>query len=260
MSQTISADGTVIDHETTGSGPSVVLIDGAMCFRESGPMRPLAEQLRDRLTVHLYDRRGRGRSSNTVPYAVDREVEDLAALITATGGPAALVGISSEGALALAAAAALGPEQVSRVAVFEPPFMPEQARSGAASYTAELTAALAADRPDEAVAAFLRRVGMPPEAVAGMRGSPAWAGMEALAPTLAYDDAVMGDSSVPARWAEIPVPVLAIAGGASPAFLRFGAEEVARTVPNGTFSVVKDQGHDAGPDALAALLVPFLAS
>lgn len=259
MSQVISRDGTVIDYETLGHGPSVVLVDGAMCFRDSGPMRPLAALLAERLTVHAYDRRGRVRSGDTRPHAVEREVEDLAVLIEATGGTAALVGISSGGALALTAAAALGADRVDRVAVFEPPFMPSQALPGAAAYTAELTAALAANRPDQAVAAFLRRVGTPPDVIDGLRGSPAWAGMEAIAPTLAYDDAAMGDSTVPIWLADVSVPVLALAGGASPAFLRFGAEEVARAVPDGRFVLLDAQGHDAGAEALATQLTPFLA-
>ena len=109
MTTLTSADGTRIAYDIVGHGPAVILIDGAMCFRGGGPMRPIAEALSGQLTVVLYDRRGRGESGDTLPFAVEREIEDIAALIDAAGGQAALFGISSGGALALRAAAALGP-------------------------------------------------------------------------------------------------------------------------------------------------------
>lgn len=251
-----SADGTAIAYEVHGAGPTLVLVDGAMCFRDGGPMRGIAQAIGDDLRVVLYDRRGRGASGDTAPFAVEREVEDLAAVVDAVGGPVALFGMSSGGALALRAAAAL--DAVTRVAVYEPPFMPEQAAAGAAAYTAELTEVL--DRGDRgaAVEAFLRRVGMPPEAVAGMRHSPGWPGMEALAPTLAYDDAAMGDSRVPALDG-LHAEVLALAGGGSPGFLQYGARTVAE-VAGGRFEVLPNETHDISPAAAAAALVPFVAA
>ena len=128
----------------------------------------------------------------------------------------------------------------------------------AAAYTAELTAALSSRRSGDAVAAFLRRVGMPDAVMSGMRGSPAWQAMEALAPTLGYDDALIGDSPVPVEWERIRVPVLALAGGSSPDFLQYGSREVARIVADGRYASIEGQGHDATPDALAAHLAPFL--
>jgi pimeloyl-ACP methyl ester carboxylesterase len=250
-----SADGTAIAYEVHGAGPVLVLVDGAMCFRGSGPMRGIAEAIGDRLRVVLYDRRGRGASGDTAPYAVEREVEDLAAIIDAVGAPAALFGMSSGGALALRAAAVL--DAVTRVAVYEPPFMPEPAVAGAQTYTAELTDALGRGDRGAAVEAFLRRVGMPAQAVAGMRHSPAWAGMEALAPTLAYDDTGMGDSRVPTfdTW---DTPVLALAGSASPDFMRYGAAAVAEAT-GGRFEVLDGQTHDVAPVAAAAALIPFVS-
>ncbi|MCU1473303.1 alpha/beta fold hydrolase [Amnibacterium sp.] len=249
-----SADGTAIAYEVHGTGPTVVLVDGAMCFRGSGPMRGIADAIGDALRVVLYDRRGRGASGDTAPFAVEREVEDLAAIAAAAGGPVALFGMSSGGALALRAAAAL--DAVNRVAVYEPPFMPEPALPGALAYTAELGETL--DRGDRgaAVEAFLRRVGMPPEAVAGMRHSPGWAGMEALAPTLAYDDAAMGDSRVPALDG-LDAEVLALAGGASPGFLQYGARAVAEA-SGGRFEQLAGQTHDIAPGPAAEALVAFV--
>ena len=256
MTETVrSADGTAIAYEARGAGPVVVLVDGAMCFRDSGPMRGIADAIGDRLRVVLYDRRGRGASGDTAPYAVEREIEDLAAIIDAVGGPVALFGMSSGGALALRAAASL--DSVARVAVYEPPYMPEPAVAGAQAYTAELAEALGRGDRGAAVEAFLGRVGLPPQAVAGMRHSPGWPGMEALAPTLAYDDTAMGDSRVPTFERE-DAEVLALAGGASPDFLQYGARAVAEAT-GGRFELLDGQTHDIAPDAAATALIPFVS-
>jgi pimeloyl-ACP methyl ester carboxylesterase len=260
MPNVTSADGTELAYDTAGDGPLVILVDGALCFRDSGPMRSIAEQLGTDLTVLQYDRRGRGGSADTLPFAVEREVEDLEALIDAIDAPASLFGMSSGGALVLAAAAALG-SKVSRIALYEPPYMPEQARAGATAYTAELTASLGSGDRDAAVAAFLRRVGTPDATIEGMRRSPAWPHLEALAPTLAYDDQLMGDSAVPTeRIALIGVPVLTLAGGATPPFLQYGAATVADFSTRGEFRVIDNESHDVSPVALAAQLVPFFES
>ncbi|WP_348787420.1 alpha/beta fold hydrolase [Leifsonia sp. NPDC080035] len=261
MAALTSPDGTVIDYEIAGpdDAPAVVLVDGAMCFRDSGPMRSIADALAPELRVVLYDRRGRGASTDTVPFSVHREVEDIAALVDAVGGRAAVFGMSSGGALALAAASELGQGRVTKVAVYEPPFMPEPAIPAAAAYTEELTATLAAGDRERAVEFFLRRVGVPDAGIEGMRGSPTWAATVALAPTLAYDDAALGDSRVPAELLrDLPVPVLALAGGASPEFLRFGAERVAEEARDGRYAVVDGQTHDVGAAPLAAHLLAFL--
>jgi pimeloyl-ACP methyl ester carboxylesterase len=185
---------------------------------------------------------------------VEREVEDLAALADAVGGPVALFGMSSGGGLALRAAAAL--DAVTRVAVYEPPYMPEPALAGARAYTAELTAALAAGDRGAAVEAFLRRVGTPQEAIAGIRRSPGWPGMEAMAPTLAYDDAAMGDSRVPSLDG-LEAEVLALAGGASPGFLQYGARAVAESA-GGRFELLEGETHGLSPAAAAATLTAFV--
>jgi pimeloyl-ACP methyl ester carboxylesterase len=260
-----SADGTEIAYELHGDGPGVILIDGAMCFRDSGPMRPLCTQLDEDFTVLVYDRRGRGRSGDTEPYAVERELEDLDALLDAlldstgtTCGSPALVGISSGGALALRAASRLG-NRIRAVAVYEPPFMPEPLTAAGGEYSAALTRALADGDRDTAVELFLRRVGMPEQAVAGTRQSPAWTGMTTIAPTLAYDDAVLGDGRVPSELvASIVVPVLALAGDAGPHMMQHGAREVAECARGGEFDVLPGQRHDADAGVLAARLRAFL--
>jgi len=264
MPTVTSADGTVVAYETLGDGPAVVLVDGALCFRDAGPMRPIAEALAPWFTVYLYDRRGRGESGDQTPAgaapaeALAREIEDLDALVSAAGGSVAAFGVSSGAALALRAAERLGARRISRVALFEPPFMPEGAIPAAATYTAELTDALGAGRRDDALALFFRRVGVPDGAVEGMKHSPTWPATVALAHSLAYDDAALGDSRVPRELAAaLSVPVLTLAGGASPDFLRYGAEGVAEAAADGTFMVLENQTHDADPAAIAPALVEF---
>ncbi|MFK3671006.1 alpha/beta fold hydrolase [Leifsonia aquatica] len=259
MPTVTSADGTTIAYETTGSGPAVILVDGASAHRAGGRSREIAAALADRLTVVAYDRRGRGESDDTLPFAVAREIEDLAALIDAVGGSATLVGFSSGGALALTAAAALGPETVTRLAVYEPPYVPEEAQAPAREYTAALGEALARDDRDAAAELFFRRVGVPDDQIAGLRQSPHWGGTTALAPTLAYDDAALGDSLIPDEViAVLRVPVLGIAGGASPSFLHYGAHEIAAGAADGQYAELPGQTHDVQPEAIAPVLVEFV--
>jgi pimeloyl-ACP methyl ester carboxylesterase len=266
MSTLTTPDGTSLAYEIAGDGPAVILVDGAMCFRDAGPMRPIADALRDRLTVVLYDRRGRGESGDALAdpaarsEAVAREIDDLAALVDVAGGTAALFGMSSGGALALAAAAALGPAHVPRVAVYEPPYLPDPLLPSAQAYTHDLLAALAADDRPAAVELFLRRVGVPDAGIEGMRHSPGWEATLALAPTLAYDDAALGDSRVPDDLLQaLTVPVLALAGEQTPDFLRLGAEGVAAGAQDGTVEIVAGQTHDVAADAIAPHLLRFLA-
>lgn len=255
-----SEDGTNIAWEKVGNGPPVVLVDGATCFRDSGPMRPIAGQLAHQFSVYLYDRRGRGASGDAAAFAVEREIEDIHGLIMAAGGSASVFGISSGAALVLRAAEKLGPAVVSRLALYEPPFAPEDEAGAADDYTSALTAALSSGDRGAAVEAFLRRVGMPPEAIAGMRQAPMWSGMEAIAPTLAYDNAAMGDSCVPADLAaRVRVPSLCMAGGASPESLQYGARALAELIPNAAMEVLENQTHDVSAEVIGPVLARFFS-
>ncbi|HEY0536749.1 MAG TPA: alpha/beta fold hydrolase [Actinoallomurus sp.] len=259
MSVVISADGTAIAYERTGSGPALVLVDGAMCHRAAGPMRPLAALLRDAFTVYTYDRRGRGESSDTLPYAVAREVEDLRAVIARAGGEAYVYAISSGAALALATAAA-GPG-ITRLALYDPPFMAEADGTGGKEYTERLTELLDAGRRGDAVALFMTYVGVPAEAVAGIRAQPGWAALEAIAPTLAYDDELLGDGGVPRDLASrIAVPSLVLAGGASPQSLQHAAKATADALPEAEHRTLDGQTHDVAPEALAPALTGFFGA
>ena len=253
--KTISADGTSLAYASRGEGPPVILVSGAMSTGDT--VAPLAEALADRFTAVVYDRRGRGESGDTRPYAVEREVEDLAALIDAVGGEAALYGVSSGGALALRAAASGLP--VRRIAVYEVPFaVYEGGAEERAEYTERLTSALEQDRRGDAVELFLRLTGLGEGLIQGARQSPMWPGMESIAPSLAYDDAVMGDGLVPeARLASITAPVLSLAGGASPEWMREAARIVADTAPRGTYRVLERQSHMVEPEVLAPVLAEF---
>ncbi|WP_367573832.1 alpha/beta fold hydrolase [Streptomyces griseoaurantiacus] len=260
MDRTVtSRDGTSLAYTRSGRGPAIVLVSGAMST--GATTAPLAARLAERCEVVVYDRRGRGGSGDTEPYAVAREVEDLGALIGEVGGSAALYGVSSGGALALEAAAS-GLGGVSRVAVYEPPFaLSEEDARARERYTERLTEALRRGARGDAVELFLSLTGLAPEMIESARSSPMWPGMEAVAPTLAYDDAVMGGGRVPReRLAAVRVPVLAVAGGASPQWLREAARAVAEVVPEGEYRCLEDQNHMVDPDALAPVLTEFLGA
>ncbi|MFE1839552.1 alpha/beta fold hydrolase [Streptomyces sviceus] len=257
--KTLSRDGTPIAYARTGQGPAVILVSGAMST--GGTVAPLAVPLSERFDVLVYDRRGRGASGDTAPYAVAREVEDLAALIETAGGEASLCGVSSGGALVLEAAASGLP--VRRVAVYETPFADflDGGAEGNAEYTRSLDAALAEGRRGDAVELFLRMTGMGEEMIQGARQSPMWPGMESVAPTLAYDNAVMAGGLVPReRLASITVPVLAVAGGASPEWMREGTRAVAEAAPKGSYRVLEGQTHMVDPTTLAPVLTEFFAA
>lgn len=256
--KTVSRDGTTIAYERFGDGPTVVLVGGAMCT--GATLVPLAQALSDRFAAVTYDRRGRGGSGDTQPFAVAREVEDVAALIEACGGTALLYGISSGGALALEAAASGLP--VRAVAVYETPFAVDAGGGEErAAYTERLTELLGQDRHGDAVELFLSRVGTPPEMIAGIRLSHAWPGMEAIAPTLAYDNAALGAGPVPReRLAAVPVPLLSVAGDASPAWMREASRVVAEAAPTGSYRTLEGQTHMVDPLVLAPVLAEFFGA
>jgi pimeloyl-ACP methyl ester carboxylesterase len=252
MPVVISADGTTIAYECSGSGPALILVDGALCYRAAGPMRPLAALLQDDFTVYAYDRRGRGESSDTPPYAVEREVEDLRALIEAAGGQAYVYAMSSGGALALASA-----PWIARLALYEPPFMAEiEDGTRIKEYTERLGELLGAGRRGDAVALFMTNVGIPEQVVAGIRAQPGWAALEAIAPTLAYDDELLDGGGVP-RDLTITVPTLVLTGGASPQGLQLAAKAAADAFSTAELRTLEGQTHDVAADALAPALVEF---
>ena len=265
MPKVTSQDGTQIAYDRQGQGPAVILVDGALCYRSFGPMPGLARLLEGDFTVYTYDRRGRGQSGDsrdTQSHAIAREVDDLEALIQSAGGSAFLCGVSSGGALALEAASRLG-DQVKKLAIYEAPYNnDEAARQEWRDYRKQLADLLSAGRGGDAAALFMTFVGTPAEMVDGIRLSPIWSMFEAVAPTLAYDAADLGeDRSVPieqAAW--VTTATLAMNGSASAPFMYDTAKAIAQAVPHGQFRTLEGQRHDVSPEVLAPVLVGFFES
>lgn len=262
-----SADGTRIAYTAWGDGEPIVLIDGATAHRETNPEnQAVAELLADEYRVISYDRRGRGESGDTPPYDVQREFEDLAAIIEHVGGrrTATVFGWSSGALLALNAAQAGAP--IARLALFEPPVVVDDARTPLpADYVARLDAAVADGRPGDAVTLFMTAaVGLPEEMVTGMRkDADMWSGLEAVAHTLAYDGRQVGDamSGAPLRadlWQQVDVPVLLLRGTDTWPSLATGAQAVADILPTATLVSLPGENHSTTPDVLAPALRDFI--
>jgi alpha/beta hydrolase family protein len=263
MSAVTSTDGTSIAYERAGSGPAVILVGGGAVDRSENA--PLAPELAAHFTVYNYDRRGRGDSGDTLPYAVQREIEDIEALVVEAGGSAHLYGISSGGALALEAAAA--GLAIDSVAVYEVPYnvaddWPQRWRE----YVDELGSLLAAGRRGDAFALFMALADTPQEVIASARSSPMWPGLEAIAHTLAYDAACLGDGRPPtARFARITQPTLVATGvaGRRPGAARWvraldpAADAIAASMPHAERRTIEGQEHVVDPKALAAVLEEF---
>ncbi|WP_378735174.1 alpha/beta fold hydrolase [Nocardia brasiliensis] len=254
-----SADGTRIAFDRFGDGAPVVLVSGMFCSR---PMtHDLATRLAERFTVINYDRRGRGESGDTAPYAVQREIEDLAALIDELGGKAAVYGHSSGAGLALRAAAAGVP--ITKLVLHEPPYGDDsdESRRSARELAEQVGAAVEQNRPAEAVRIFLTAAGAPPEAAQASSQDP---GMQAVASTMPYDLAIMGDSDtggvIPLDLVRaVDVPVLVLLGDASPEFFRNTATRLTQLLPEARLTVLEGQDHGAPAEFVAPPVASFLA-
>jgi pimeloyl-ACP methyl ester carboxylesterase len=263
MNRVTSEDGTSIAYDRQGNGPAVILVGGAFVDRSENA--PLATELAKRFTVYNYDRRGRGDSGDTLPYAVQREIEDLEALIAEAGGSAHLYGVSSGGALVLEAAAA--GIAIDKLAVYEVPYnMADDGPQRHREYVEQLEGFLAEGRRGDAAELFMRLAGATEEMIAGAKNSPMWPGLEALAPTLAYDAACMGDNQPPtARLAKITRPTLVATGGASPEsfvggggdFFAQAADAIAASIPQAKRQTLAGQTHMVDPKALVPVLERF---
>ena len=259
MNNVTSSDGTIITFDRLGAGPPVILVCGGSVDRMSNA--PLAALLAEHFTVFNYDRRGRGDSGDTAPYAVEREIEDIDAIITAAGGSACLYGSSSGAALALEATASGLP--ITKLALWEPPFIVGDSRPRPPADTAKTyTELVSAGRRGDAVEYFMAKVvGLPPEFVAYARTQPWWPAQEALAHTLAYDATIMGDYSLPTeRVASVTVPTLVLAGGASFEWIGETAQAIVDLLPNGQRRTIEGQTHDIAAEALAPVLEQFFAA
>jgi len=261
-----SKDGTTIAFDQSGTGLALILVGGMFEQRamdsETAQLAALP-LLAQHFTVFHYDRRGRGDSTDTQPYAVEREIEDIAALIEEAGGEAFVFGISSGAALALEAALALG-GKVKKLAMYEPPYNDDEAgRQAWREFRKQLKEVLAQGRRGDAVGLFMMLLGMPAEHLDGMRQHPMWPMWEAVAPTIAYDAAVLGeDASVPTeRVARLDVPALIMDGGATPyPFMHVTATALASAMPNAQHRILAGQTHEVAPEAIAPVLVEFFTA
>jgi pimeloyl-ACP methyl ester carboxylesterase len=255
MDTATSGDGTAIAFERTGAGPAVILVDGAMCFRGFGPMGPLAALLASDFTVFTYDRRGRGDSGDTLPYAVDREVDDLQALIDAAGGSAYLYGMSSGGVLGLhAAARGLA---IPKLAMFEPPLPVADDPGPQLGLLRELAGMVAADRRGDAVERFQTAIGIPEQALAQMRHAPFRPALEAIAHTLVYDTTITSSLRLE-RLSAITTPALVIDSTGSTGEMRASAQAACDALPHAQHRSLSGQFHDVPAEVLAPVLREFM--
>jgi pimeloyl-ACP methyl ester carboxylesterase len=262
MKTVTSKDGTTIAYDQVGNGPTVILVGGALQHRAFDAETPkLAALLAPHFTVFHYDRRGRGDSGDTLPYTVEHEIEDIEALVDAGGGSAFVYGISSGAALSMEAAIKLG-DKIKKLVMYEVPYDARGVQQEWVSYTKQLKELLAADRHGDAVQLFLKLLGTPADELQGMSLSPVWPLFEAVAPTLAYDAAILGaDADVPVETAmQVTIPTLLMAGGADSPYKNAMHETVmslAQVIPHSQSRTLEGQNHFVSPDALAPILIEF---
>jgi len=262
MKTVTSNDGTRIAYDKLGEGPPLLLVGGAFNTRTFGPNGGLAPLLAERFTVINYDRRGRGDSTDTPPYAVEREIEDIESLIEEVGGSAHVFGISSGAALALEAGSR--GLAIEKLALYEAPFIVDDSRAPVPEdYLQRLEGLVASDRRGDAIRLFMRQgVGLPAVFVAMMRIMPAWSKLKAVAPTVIYDATIVDDYQkgrpLPSdRWTSVTMPTLVAVGGKSPDWMRNAMRALADVLPNARHSTLGGQTHIVKPQALAPVLVEF---
>jgi hypothetical protein len=255
MHYVTSKDGTRIAYDRLGQGPAVILVSGASTSHVTNAA--LAELLSSHFTVYNYDRRGRGESADTLPFAVEREFEDLEAIIAQAGESACVWGSSSGGILALKAA--VYGLSIKKLALWEPPLsVSKDDVQRYKEYQTRLSELLAADRRGDAVALFMSQVGLPPEVITAARNGPWWPAQEAIAPTLAYDAAVMGDSTVPVKQAAlVTIPTLVLDGGEADPFFHTAALALVSAIPHAQLRSLDGQTHNVDMQVLAPVLGEF---
>lgn len=259
-----SKDGTTIAYDRSGSGPSLVLVDGALCHRGFGPMPSIAKLLAPHFTVFNFDRRGRGESQDTAPYSVDREVEDIEALVAEAGGSAYLFGTSSGAALALEAAARL--KGIKKVALYEAPFFFDDVHPPRPNdYVAKMTALVAQDRRADALKLFMSQVGTPAIAINVMRFTPMWPKLKRVAHTLPYDLTIVSDvrAGKPLsreRWTSVTMPALTAVGGKSPVWWQDAMNQLSTVLPNARHLTLPGQNHMFKAPAMAPVLTEFFCN
>jgi len=257
MAKVISKDGTSIAFEKTGTGPPVIVVDGALCSRAFGPSVKLARLLAQQFTVIIYDRRGRNESGNTQPYSVEREIEDIEAIIHEVGGSACLVGFSSGAALSLRAAA--GGLNITKLLLYEPPYVLNMGGyNPPADSEAQLKKFIASGQRGGAVNFFMHKmVGLPAIFPVVMRLMPVWTKLKAVAHTLPYDAAILGNFSLPSIASNVKTPTLVVGGEKTARTLYNVVPRLADSMPNAKHIFLKGQTHNVSVKAIAPVLIDF---
>jgi pimeloyl-ACP methyl ester carboxylesterase len=259
-----SRDGTAIAYDRSGSGPALVLVDGALCHRGFGPMPSVAKLLAPHFNVLTFDRRGRGESQDTAPYSVDREVEDIEALIKEAGGSVYLFGTSSGAALVLETAARL--KGIKKVALYEAPFFFDDLHPPRPNdYLAKMTALIAQGRRADALKLFMSTVGTPAIAINVMRLTPMWPKLKRVAHTLLYDLTIVSDTRAGQplsreRWTSVTMPALTAVGGKSPVWWQEAMKELSTVLPNARHLTLPGQNHMVKASVVAPVLTEFFAN
>ncbi len=264
MQTVTSKDGTTIAFDKIGQGPALILVGGGFTYRSFDQRTAqLASLLGENFTTFNYDRRGRGDSGNTQPYAVEREIEDIDALITEAGGLVFLFGHSSGAVLALDAAQKLT-GKIARIALYEPPFIVNDNHpTMPMDYLSHLKDLIAADNRSDAIEYFMTKaVNMPKEVVSGLRQTPMWSGLTVVAPTILYDSLIMSESQTGSvdslkQWASVAAPTLIVDGGASPEWMHNAAQAIAGVMPHTRCLTLAGQDHGFAPEVLAPVLEEF---
>jgi pimeloyl-ACP methyl ester carboxylesterase len=259
MAYVLSKDGTRIALEKSGTGAPLIIVSGALSGRSllDGEPTLLIEKLSKNFTVYVYDRRGRGESTDEQPYAVEKEIEDLESIINNTeGGQAYLYGVSSGAVLSLHAAAKLGSAKVLKLAIFDPPL--GQEKEAFERQKQGVNERVKNGKPGDAAAFFLSEIGMPQEVLANMKASPAWKTIEKIDFTLVYDYEILGDGAIPQDIVKaINVPTLVMHGEKSMDFMHSTAEQLARLLPDAQQKTLTGQMHQAKAEVMAPLLIDF---
>lgn len=265
MKSVLSKDGTKIAYEVTGQGPAVVLVDGALCYHDSGPSRKIAALLSQNFTTYLYDRRGRGESGDTKPFAIEREIEDLAAIIKVAGGSAFVFGQSSGAVLSLEAARLYGPTVIQKLALYEAPMIVNDDRSPLDGEDLHhMQQLIAEDRRGDAVRFFFKSIQLPGAFSVLIRLTPIWAKLKAVAHTLPYDFAITTpyQSGCPLskdRWNDVTMPTWVGAGGKSPLWMKNSEQALANILSIAQYHVLSDQTHNLKAEGLVPELAKFFA-
>lgn len=263
VEKVISKDGTPIAVDRFGSGPALILVDGAMCSRSFGPMPPLAKELASQFTVYHYDRRGRGESGNGASYDVQREIDDLAAVVNHAGGTAMVFGISSGAALSAEAARQI--QGIRRLALYEAPYVVDDTHEPLPpNFISDTKALVASNRRTDAVKKFMRYVGTPGIVVFIMPLLPFWKKLTAIAHTLSNDLEIIaphhqGRPFPEGKWSSVTIPTLVMAGGKSPAYMQNSMKAWSKAFPNATHHTLEGQTHMVKQTVLAPALIDFFA-